>query len=358
MGSRMLFLYIFRQHVLLTGLVLVLLTFIVATVQFAESSRFRGDDGWDALGALQRILLETPAFLQSMLPYVVLVATAILVYRMGRQYELAIFSQIGRPWRRVLLPLVAGGAALGLVYTLLLNPLASYSSTRDAGGNAGVADSTEMEEGREVVLRDAEGFHFLLIDAIDADATALRGVTYLRLDNEHRLLNRVSAPRAAWLDGELVFTEARDLGTGTGGPLVEDGQLRLAFPQTVLQHRDRDRLTISVYELPSVISATRLVGASPWGLQARFQSLIALPALLGAVAFLAGALVYHPVIRGQWRKDVMAVLGAAFVMYFFLTFSEAMSSSGAAPAAVLAWGLPVLTALAGIGVLSVRSKRR
>jgi len=357
MGSRMLFLYVFRQHILLTGLVLVLLTFIVAVVQFAESSRFRGSDDWDAVAALRRILLETPAFLQSMLPYVVLIATALLVYRMGKQYELAIFSQIGRPWRRVLLPLVAGGAAVGLLYTFVLSPLASYSSIRD-DTRPEVAGMTEFAEGREVVLRDDEGFHFLLIDAISEDATALRGITYLRLDEEHRLLNRVNAPRAAWLDGELVFTGAVDLGSGLADPIVENGELRLEFPQSVLQHRERDRLMISVYELPGVITATRMVGASPWGLEARFQSLIALPALLGAVAFLAGALVYHPVIRGSWRNDVLAVLAAAFVMYFLITFTDALGGSGAAPAFLMAWGLPALTAAAGIGVLSVRSKRR
>lgn len=355
MASRMLFLYIFRQHILLTGLVLVLLTFIVSVVQFAESSRFRGDDGWNALDALGRILLQTPSFLQSMLPYVMLVATALLVYRMGRHYELAIVSQIGRPWRRVLLPLVAGGAAVGLVYTFLLNPLSSYSALNPGGG---VAESMVRAEGREVVLRDDDGYHFLLIDEIDAAATALKGVTYLRLDTAHRLLNRVNAPRAAWLDGELVFAEAVDLGTGIGAPIVENGELRLPFPQTVLEHRDRDRMTISVYELPGVIAATRLIGASPFGLQARFQGLIALPAMLAAVAFLAGALVYHPVIRGQVRNDVVAVLAAAFVLYFLLTFTEALGASGAVPAALLAWGLPVLTAVAGVGVLSARSRRR
>lgn len=358
MGSRMLFFYIFRQHLLLTGLVLVLLTFIVAVVQFAESSRLRGDGGWSAFSALRRILLETPAFLQSMLPYVVLVATALLVYRMGRQYELAIFSQIGRPWRRVLLPLVAGGIAVGVIYTYALSPLASLSTAPDTGRTSTIAGTDIPAEGREVVLRTEEGYQFLLIDAIDDEATRLDGVTYLRLDEEHRLMNRVNAPAATWADGELILTDAVDLGTGFGEPIVENGELRLAFPQTVLQHEARDRLTIPVYDLPSTIRATRLVGASPFGLQARFQSLIALPALLGAVAFLAGALVYHPVIRGQWRNDVIAVLGAAFVMYFFLTFSEALGNSGAAPAALMAWGLPLLTALAGIGVLSVRGKRR
>ncbi|MEM9707409.1 MAG: LptF/LptG family permease [Pseudomonadota bacterium] len=358
MASRMLFFYIFRQHLLLTALVLFLLTFVVGVVQFAESSRFRGDGGWNALAALRKIAFETPAFLQSMLPYVLLVSTALLVYRMGKQYELAIYSQIGRPWRRVLVPLMVSGAVVGLAYTYLLNPLASYSAHSEAAGSAVAAGATELGEGREVVLRDEEGYHFLLIDAIDEEATALEGVTYLRLDRDHRLLNRVNAPRAAWLEGELVFTQAEDLGTGLGDPIVADGELRLAFPQTVLRHKARDRLSVSVYELPSVITATRMVGASPFGLQSHFQSLIALPLLLGAVAFLSGALVYHPVIRDQWRRDVMAVLGAAFVLYFSLTFSEALGSSGAAPAALLAWGLPLATGLAGWATLSVRSKRR
>ncbi len=359
MAARMLFFYIFRQHLLLTMLVLLLLTFIVDVVQFAERSRQRGSQNWDTWDVLRDIVLQTPALLQSMLPYVLLVSTALLVYRMGRQYELAILLQIGRPSRRVLLPLVVGGVAIGLIYTYALNPLASVSRALDeAATQTEIAGATEIGEGREVVLRDGEGYHFLLIDGISEDATALEGVTYLRLDEDHRLLNRVNAPRAAWLDGELIFTEADDLGTGLGEPIVNDGELRLDFPQTVLTHKSRDRFSISVYELPGVIAATRLVGASPYALNNHFQSLIALPALLGAISFLAGALIYHPVMRGQLRGDIFAILGTAFVIYFLVTFTNALGGSGALPAALLAWGLPVLFGVAGLIVLSVRAKRR
>ena len=359
MAARMLFFYVFRQHLLLTFLVLLLLTFIVDVVQFAERSRLRGNGPWNAWDELQRIILQTPSLLQSMLPYVLLVSTALLVFRMGRQYELAIFLQIGRPSRRVLAPLVVGGIAVGLLYTYALNPLASFSRMLDEDApQAALADATDIGEGREVVLRDADGYHFLVIDAINEEATALEGVTYLRLDRDHRLLNRVNAPRAAWLAGQLVFTEARDLGTGIGDPIVENGELRLDFPKTVLTHKARDRFSVSVYELPGVIAATKLVGASPYGLTSHFQNLIALPALLGAISFLAGALIYHPVMRGHWRADVIAILATAFAIYFLVTFFDAMGASGAAPAALLAWGLPVVFGIAGVVVLSIRSKRR
>ncbi|MEL7026488.1 MAG: LptF/LptG family permease [Pseudomonadota bacterium] len=320
----MLFFYILRQHLVLTFLVLLMLTFIVDVVQFAEISRNRGSN-WDGWAVLRRILLETPSLLQTMLPYVLLVSTALLVYRMGRQYELAIYLQIGRPSRRILLPLVAGGFVVGLVYTYALNPLASLSQNlEDAGRKAAVAGAAETVEGREVVLRDGEGYHFLVIDEINETATELLGVTYLRLDRDHRLLNRVNAPGAAWTDGELIFNDAEDLGTGIGDPIVENGELRLEFPQTVLTHKARDRFSVSVYELPGVIAATRLVGASPHGLVSHFQNLIALPAFLAAIAFLAGALIYHPVIRGHWRRDMTAILSSAFAIYFFATFSDAL----------------------------------
>ncbi|MEL7105165.1 MAG: LptF/LptG family permease [Pseudomonadota bacterium] len=359
MAARMLFFYIFRQHLLLTLLVLLLLTFIVDVVQFAERSRLRGSGSFDVWAELQRIVLQTPSLLQSMLPYVLLVSTALLVLRMGRQYELAIFLQIGRPSRRVLAPLVVGGVVIGLLYTYALNPLASVSrNLENQDRPAAVAGATEVGEAREIVLRDADGYHFLLVDEINAEATALEGVTYLRLDNDHRLLNRVNAPRAAWLDGELVFSEARDLGTGLGEPIVEGGSLRLDFPQTVLTHKARDRFSISVYELPGVIAATRLVGASPYGLANHFQNLIALPALLGAISFLAGALIYHPVMRGQLRGDIVAIMGTAFAIYFLVTFTDALGGSGAVPPAILAWGLPVVFGVAGVIVLSIRSKRR
>lgn len=358
MAARMLFFYIFRQHLLLTLLVLLLLTFIVDVVQFAERSRNRGP-GWNTPDVILDIVLQTPALLLSMLPYVLLVSTALLVARMGRQYELAIYLQIGRPSRRVLAPLVVGGIAVGLLYTFALNPLASVQrDTNDPAAQTALAGASEIGEGREVVLRDAEGYHFLVIDAMNEDATELGGVTYLRLDRDHRLLNRVNAPTAVWSGGELVLQNANDLGTGTGDPLVNDGELRLDFPQTVLTHKARDRYSVSVYELPGVIAATRLVGASPYGLSAHFQNLIALPALLGAVAFLAGALIYHPVVRGQLRGDVVAVLATAFAVYFLATFTDALGRSGAVPAVILSWSLPLIFGVAGLIVLSVREKRR
>ncbi len=358
MATRMLFFYIFRQHLFLTLLVLLLLTFIVDVIHFAERSRLRGSREFNAWAEIQDIVLQTPAFLQTMLPYVLLVSTALLVYRMGRQYELAIFLQIGRPSRRVLFPLVMGGIAVGLIYTFALNPLSSLSRKLDEDANrAEIASGSETLAGKEVVLRDDQGYHFLLINQLSSDATELQGVTYLRLDNDHRLLNRVNAPSGAWRDGELVFKDAEDLGTGIGEPIVENGELRLDFPKTVLTHRNRDRFTVSVYELPGVIEATRLVGASPHRLASHFQNLIALPAFLGAVAFLAGALIYHPVMRGQGRRDVVAVMATAFAIYLFMTFFDALGSSGAAPAILLAWALPLLFGGAGLAVLSVRAKR-
>lgn len=358
MAARMLFFYILRQHLLLTAMVLLMLTFIVEVVQFAERSRFRGND-WNTWDVIIDILLETPSLLQSMLPYVLLVSTALLVYRMGRQYELAIYLQIGRPSRRVLAPLVVGGVIIGLVYTYALNPLASLSrDTDEAAPQAELAGASDIGEGREVVLRDAGGYHFLVIGALNDDATALDDVTYLRLDNDHRLLNRVNAPSGVWRDGELVLENATDLGTGSGDPIVEGGILSLEFPQTVLTHEARDRYSVSVYELPRVIAATRLVGASPYGLSSQFHNLIALPALLGAVAFLAGALIYHPVMRGQLRSDVLAVLGTAFGIYFLTTFTDVLGRSGTLPSGVLAWGLAIIFAIAGVVTLTIRAKRR
>lgn len=358
MAARMLFFYILRQHILLSLMVLLMLTFIVDVVQFAERSRNRGGN-WDTGKVILDILLQTPSLLQSMLPYVLLVSTALLVYRMGRQYELAIYLQIGRPSRRVLAPLVVGGIVIGVIYTYALNPLASLSQDLDAPqAQTELAGATEIGEGREVVLRDGNGYHFLVIDAINADATELDGITYLRLDSDHRLLNRVNAPKGIWSNGELVLQDAVDLGTGSGEPIVEDGALVFDFPQTVLTHEARDRYSVSVYELPGVIAATRLVGASPYGLSAHFQNLIALPALLGAVAFLAGALIYHPVMRGQLRGDLFAILATAFAIYFLTTFTDALGRSGAVSAFVLSWGMPILFGIAGLIVLSIRARRR
>ena len=55
-------------------------------------------------------------------------------------------------------------------------------------------------------------------------------------------------------------------------------------------------------------------------------------------------------------QRVLAVLAAAFVMYFLITFTEPSEAPARRVARLTGWGLPALTAAAGIGVLSCARK--
>lgn len=349
------------QHVRLTATIAALLLIVLFLGQFANATQ------GTAAGAALRdgvlvSLLRTPMLLQFVLPHVVLVASALVMYRRCADFEIAILMQNGVSVGRILLPFFVGGCLGGLVYAGVGNPLASlaYVAAKSVAAGQGAGGSPDPTAGsRQVVLQDATGTDYVFVDRITQAGTRLEGVTLIRVNVDRRLDYRLDARAADWtgqdwrlIDARMDAEPAQTPGQGADPPPVP---ATLSLPRDVLARQLESREAISWYRLPAAIRLARLTGARPEPYAFELAWLAAMPLLLASLSVLSAALLLRPLSRGRWGPDGLAVLSVSFAVYTATAVLDAMCSNGRLPAAIAVLIVPLAcVALSGIVVAARR----
>ncbi len=358
MGYRTIFWYLFRQHMALTGLVLACLFLIVFLGQFAELSRHQSEAaGWTALETMTLSLYRSPVLMQAILPHVMLIASALAVARASRRLEVTILLQNGLSHLKILLPIAVSGAVFGLAYTMVASPLSSiaYNASERALTDLLVsAPDPDQRNPREMMLRDAAGANYLLIEHVAEDAQTLYGVLVYRVDPRHSLRQSIEAERAVVTDTGWRLEGARELFRAPD--LAEDETVRatLVFSQRALAQRYEREEVASFFALPEKIALGEIVGVPVHELKVQYYWLAALPMLLGGIALMAGALVMRPMQRGGWKGDAALILGAAFTIYTVSTVLDALGARGVVDPLVSTGTIPFLCIAAGLGAVWVK----
>lgn len=353
MKPRLIFAYLFAQHLAITLLVLGLLVIVLFLGQFADIARYQDGSGHNSVGLVMLAALRTPALLQYVLPHVMLISAALAVYRAGSRFEMAILMQTGIAGTRLLLPFFLCGVLVGLVYTLAGNPLAA-AAYRKATQISAPATAVEAAYAREIVLADETGSSYIFADQVLQGGNRLQGVQLIRVDTAHRIEIWVKARQADWTEGRWVLTDAQSISGAKTEPATGQRaapsvpESLLAFPQTVMAQRLAERLSIPLLHLPATIAFAQSVGAPSEWYQVQLHWLLALPMMLGAVSALSAALVIRPLFSGQWGRDAVAVLMTAFVVYAATSVLEALGAGGKIWIPVAEWLVPVTALLAAL----------
>lgn len=362
MKPRLIFAYLFAQHLAVSALVLGLLLVVLFLGQFADIARYQADGaGWTASALVALAALRTPALLQYVLPHVMLISAALAVYRAGSRFEIAILMQTGVAGVRLLVPFFLCGALVGLLYAAAGNPLAA-AAYRKAAQMVAPASDADAAYSREVVLTDATGSSYIFADRVTMAGTHLQGVHLIRVDADHQIEVWVKARSASLTAGRWVLTEARTISgprtapatpTATpAAPIIPDSLL--TFPQQAMAQRLEPRFAIPLLRLPETIAFARSIGAPPEWYQVQMHWLLALPLMLGAVSALAAALVIRPLYSGQWGRDAVVVLMAAFVIYAATSVFEALGAGGKLWVPLAEWAVPVATLLAALATARLK----
>src|SRR5262249_44581562 len=117
--------YIFRKTLAAIGLTLACVAAAVLLVDVVEQMRTVGSRTQLSLfGAIFLTMLKTPQLLEQTLPFVVLVGTMVALTQLNRRSELIAIRASGVSAWRFLGPVAAAAVLIGVVASLLVNPLA------------------------------------------------------------------------------------------------------------------------------------------------------------------------------------------------------------------------------------------
>ncbi len=349
--------YLFFQHLKTALLVFLGLGLIVLLSQFSNFSQYQSRvEGWGYLETLMISGMRTPALLQAILPHTILVSAAVSTALSCRRLEVAVLMQNSYSPTALILPTVLSAAALGLVFMLVVNPLAvighntSEGMIRDLSQNTG---TSIRKNPREVYVEQDEGAIFVLIEDVTQDAGLLSNVTYYAVNEDHVLQRTIKAdegtriaPNRWQLADAVELYRAPDL---TVLPPAEG--FEIAFSARALETRFDPRDQEGFYRLPDRIALAEIVGAQTYEPRFRLGWLYALPFLLASLGYLSGAIVLRPLQRGGWKYDAALVLAAAFAVYTLSTVLEALAIRGVLGAVTAVTVVPLLAAVSAAALI-------
>jgi len=317
-------------------------------------------------------LLKLPQMVHEILPFAVLIATMVALWRLTRSSELAVMRSVGMSVWQFLAPGLLLMLLVGVVQVTLVNPLSAtfYARfqaiedrvLRDREGGFDLSESgglwlreTTADGGTVIVharavrqvdlelhMRGMSFLHFAPPDGTAGEAAA-EGLAFTR---------RVDADRGVLRDGTFHLRDAWLMAPGRSSRNVD----ALTVPTTLTIGRVQENFatpeTVSFWELPGFIAFFEDAGFSARQHRLHYNALLASPLLLVAMALIAAVFAVSPNQRsGGAVFRVLGGVAAGFVFYVFSRLTYALGVSATLPLWMAAWSPALVALLLGTALL-------
>ncbi|MGE0830461.1 MAG: LptF/LptG family permease [Hyphomonadaceae bacterium] len=305
--------------------------------------------------ALRLTMLRVPMMIEQTMPFIVLAGVMIATIRLNRTSQLVALRASGVSAWRFLAPGALCAAIMGVLIVTALNPLGAHLYARYEGERARLES-----ESRQVSLRnglwirqgDQAGQVVIHADAVETNGTRLTNATFMFFEEQHGTLRFSRRIRAETADLRPGFWQLTNLVEGAAGerPIPQE---HLAIPTSLHPSELLDRFakpeTLSFWDLPGFIAQANAAGLAPVRYDIRWQTLLAYPLMLAAMAALGSVFTLRLQRLGQVAE--WGAVGVAFglSLFFMSRLAAAFAAAQAVPPFVAAWSAPltgVFTALA------------
>ncbi len=347
--------YVFARVLTGIGIALIAVLASILTIDLVEQMRTRTEIA--LAEALRLTLLKTPMLVEQTLPFVVLAGVMMAIIGLNRSSELVAMRAAGVSAWRFLTPSAFAGIILGIVTITALNPLGArlfevFEAEREgalspAAGNseAGIWIRQGNEDGQIVIHAD---------EVADTGAT-LHGVTFMFFEQQQdalRFTRRIRAESAELRPGFWQLTNLVEAIPG-GRPMRST---HLAIPTSLSETEMIDRFvtpaSLSFWQLPPFIQEARQAGFAPTRYELKWQSLLAYPLLLAAMAGLGAAFSLQLQRLGNLARWGAAGVGIGLFLFFYSQLAGAFAMTQAVPAAVAAWSAPLAGVFIALSIVA------
>ncbi len=345
--------YFFIRYLSITMWLFVGLSALIFIVVFTElSDRLGGMTDYSVAATLAIAAMQTPILMQQSVPFIGLVSAIATLVALNRRYELVVARAAGISAWQFLLPLCAGSLVFGLAAILVLNPIAAggleLGEAREAEARLGSSGAGDEQSSPWIKQRTREGETIIGSRAVLNQGMELVDASFLRIDTEGTLVERLDARSAYLRQGHWELVDASRIRAGNAPEALESLRIETNLTPEFVMERLANPETSSIYELPRKIAAAQSFGLRADAFAMQFHSLIALPALLVAMTLIAATVSMRFARMGQSVTIILGGILAGFLLYVVTVLVQAFGSAGFVPPVVAAW-FPVLVA-AFIGV--------
>lgn len=334
-----------------------LLAFLIDLLEVLRGNADKPD--LDYLAVVAVSALRIPLITEQILPFAVLIGSIAAFLSLSRRSELVVCRAAGWSVWQFAAPGIAVALAIGVLATLVYNPLATamrQESDRIAAAAFGSVASILSDASSEAWLRQStpDGEAIMSVEGIaDGGRTILEPVFWV-FDGGGRLSRRVDAVIGTLHDDRWELSEAvvTDL-SGVHAPAQSYDLATSLTPEQV-----RDRLSspdaVSFWRLPSTITQATASGLPPYRFRLQFHVLLSRPLLLASMVLIAATVSLGLARSGQVGRMILGGVVAGFMLYVVTEIARDLGSEGLVPAVLAAWAPGVAATLFGVTSLLYR----
>lgn len=335
------------------GVAFLIVTAIIALVDYVEGSRNIGSDAdLSSLQLLGLTALKAPKLIEQTIPFVVLFGVMGALSGMNKRSELTVMRAAGLSAWRFLRPALIVSAIIGIFWSTVLNPVASYMSGQYDSKSAELLGNVQTEE---VWLREGSDSAQRVIQAarLDVSTKTLEGAVFyelgLTVDGATKFERRFDAESASLLTpGYWTLDGVVENAPGEKTRRTE----RITLPTNItvedLREQSGQRVDPPFWEINDAIKANETAGFSARSLRLQLHKLLALPFLLVAMTFIAASVSMNLIRSGGTLRLLIAGAVVGFAVFFADSVMTAFGEVGVLPVILAAWTVPMFVLLLGV----------
>lgn len=348
--------YFFRRQIGTIIQFTIGITLIVLIVDFTEvSGRLPEESNFTALDTLYLSALHVPTIMQTTFPFIILFASMATLIGLNRKYELVIARSAGVSAWQFLAPLAFASFLIGVAVVFGLNPLAAKTMQLSELQEvvAGLRNRDSLDNDRPPWMRQKTEDGVTIIGAKSAakDGLLLGNATFLQIDNDGMITDRLDAKTAALTPGNWVLKDVRIFRPGKHSDHRDEMRIKTSLKPAFVSESFSDPKTIPFFDLSRKMRAARSFGLSADPFAVQYYTLIALPFLLMSMTLIAAVVSLKFARFGQSVSVIVGGVVAGFVLYVVSVLIKAFGSAGTIPPFAAAW-IPVVVAMAlGVTIL-------
>jgi lipopolysaccharide export system permease protein len=339
---------------------LVVISSVVMLIVFVELSRAYG--GRSEVGFLRLVelmLLQSPAIILLLLPFILLFGTMAAFVTLNRRSELIAMRAAGVSAWRFIFPAAGAAFLIGVINVMVLNPLAAELNGRYEDAKAAIEQGQFGPGARAVWLRQGDEHTQIVIHAQSHDmqdgVVRLQNVS-LFLQNVTQggalqFTRRIEAAEARLDPGFWRLSDVREATPGAGSVRSET----LSIPSTLDRHTAMEKFAakdaVGFWRLPETIQRAEVAGFSSAPYRLRYQQLLATPLLFTGMAVLAAAFSLRLMRLGGLAGLAAAGVAVGFGIFFFDRLCGALGAAEVIPPVIAGWTPPLVALLAGFTLL-------
>ena len=328
-------------------LVFVGILSLVALVDYIEMMRkTAGLAHVPASVVAQTSFFRVPQIAERIMPFSVLIAAMSCYLNLSRRLELVVARAAGMSARQIVSPAMIVALVLGVLATLVYNPMAAALQERshrlEVEFLGGTPESAMQTTGGGFWVRQRNADGQSIVNALTSSEQGVRlgGVTVFTYDTDGHFLERIEAKTAVLGQGVWQLNDARTY--SSKAPPTERAEYRLKTSLTAEQVRESfaNPESVPFWDLPLYIEIADHSGLSAAGYRLQYQKLLARPFVLVTMVLLAAAVSLRFFRFGGVQKMILSGVSAGFLLYVLSKVTDDLSKAELMHPAAAAW-LPV-----------------